>query len=492
MSRPPLLFASVSGADRDAVARLAQQAVDDGADVVELRADRCPERDPAALRRWIPDGIPACYTVRSIAHGGDFAGGESAAIGLREQATAAEFDWIDVEAPVDAADALPPLPSGVRTILSLHDPAGTPKELSARCTAMRAHGADVVKIIGTAHRPEDAGPLLALHAGAADVAAWCMGEAGLPSRVLALRAGAALMFGAADAAAPAAPGQIPIRELVERYRLGALTGRTMVYGVAGNPIAHSRGPALHNAIFAAARVDAIYLPVWTADLAPTFAFLGAHGLQGLSVTIPHKRDAGALAADLSAEAQQAGSVNTLTLRDGRWGADSTDGAGLVAALTERVPGGFRGTTVRILGAGGTARSAAVALHSAGAIVEVSARDAEAAISVAAACGGTVREWDDRNAPATVLINATPLGMHAADPLPSEPATVRGLVAALDAVYTPPWTPWLRAVEAAGAQAVSGVRMFLHQAHAQQRLWAEARGADVPSFANVEAAWETVA
>jgi shikimate dehydrogenase len=111
--------------------------------------------------------------------------------------------------------------------------------------------------------------------------------------------------------------------------------------------------------------------------------------------------------------------------------------------------------------------------------------------VADALGVARRAWDDREAAAAILVNTTPLGMHVDDPLPLKPATVPGLLAALDAVYTPPMTPWLQAVADAGAVAVTGVRMFLHQAHAQQEVWATARGDTPPSFADVEAAWERI-
>ncbi|MHC5019130.1 MAG: type I 3-dehydroquinate dehydratase [Planctomycetota bacterium] len=489
--RPGLLVASVAGRTAEQVAALARRAVDDGADLVELRADACPESDPAVLRRWIPAGVPACYTLRSIAHGGAFPGSEADAVARRDQATAAEFDWVDVEAPVDGGEPLPPLPSGVRTILSLHDTQGVPADAAERCDAMRAHGADVVKIIGTATVPEDAAPLLALHDGRDDVAAWCMGEAGAVSRLLAWRAGAALLFGAADPEAPAAPGQFSNEELVERYRIGALTESTRLYALLGDPVAHSRGPALHNALFQRREVDAIYAAVRTPALASTLSFLERHGLAGASVTIPHKIACAQLVPESErAAAVPAGSANTITLEaDGRRAVTSTDGLGIVRAIEESSSQGLRGAVARVLGAGGTARIAAHALRAAGSVVEVCARRDDAARELADELGVASRAWADREAAAAILVNTTPLGMQPDDPLPLKPAMVPGLQTALDAVYTPEVTPFIAAARAANVATVTGVRMFLHQAHAQQVVWAEARGDAPPDFSEVEAVWE---
>ncbi len=166
---------------------------------------------------------------------------------------------------------------------------------------------------------------------------------------------------------------------------------------------------------------------------------------------------------------------------------------MVAALREARPDSLRGEVVRVLGAGGTARIAAYALQAAGAGVELCARRDDVAGALAIKLGISARPWADRAAAATVVINTTPLGMQPDDPLPLKPAAVPGLRAVLDAVYTPPTTAWVHAAEAAGVRAISGVRMFLHQAHAQQRLWAEARADDLPApaFADIEAAWESL-
>ncbi|MCI0340824.1 MAG: type I 3-dehydroquinate dehydratase [Planctomycetales bacterium] len=489
MSRPPLLVASLAAPDLAAAARDAETAVREGADLVEWRADLLPDPDPRRIRERVPPGVPALYTIRSRGQGGAFAGSPAEAARLREAAAASGFAWVDVEAPLEGE--VPPLPAGVRTVLSFHDTSGIPRAAAALYDRLRARGPDIVKIVGTAREPADAAPLLDILPGSGDLAAFCQGEGGAASRVLAARAGGALVFGSAAADRPAAAGQIPVADLERLYRVGALTMATAVYGVAGDPVSHSRGPEIHNRVFAALGVDAVYLRFPTRDLAGLVAFLRPRGLAGLSVTLPHKEAAAALAAEVGASAR-AGSANTLAFRGGRILAESTDGEAARATLEEVLsgraggPGGLAGLRVLVLGAGGTARAVAAAMRDAAARVTVSGRTAARAEALSRGLGVAAAPWEARESvPAEVLVNATPLGMRAGDPLPADPSRFPGLLAALDAVYAPPETEFLRAVRAAGARAATGVRMFLHQAAAQLRIWL---GRDVP-LAVVGRAWE---
>src|SRR5260370_19020875 len=114
-----------------------------------------------------------------------------------------------------------------------------------------------------------------------------MGEAGLPGRILGLREGSGLAY--AHVAEATAPGQVSLHELKHLYRAHALTRRTRVYGVIGDPIGHSLSPLLHNTGFAARRVDAVYLPFLVRQLSDFLAAVPEFGVRGFSVTIPHKQ-----------------------------------------------------------------------------------------------------------------------------------------------------------------------------------------------------------
>ncbi|MEU5791892.1 shikimate dehydrogenase [Micromonospora purpureochromogenes] len=242
--------------------------------------------------------------------------------------------------------------------------------------------------------------------------------------------------------------------------------------VLGKPIAHSLSPVIHNAGYAAAgltgwsytRVEcaAAELPALVAGLGPEWA--------GLSVTMPGKEAALAVADAVSPVAAAVGAANTLVRRpDGSWYADNTDVSGMVEVLTSAgvAPGG----TVTVLGAGGTARAALAAAARLGAAsVTVVARRAAAVDElrpVADAVGVplTGAGWADAtaHAGADVVVSTVPKGV--ADPLAGEirwrPSTVL-----FDALYDPWPTPLAASALAAGARVVSGLDLLLAQAVGQ--------------------------
>lgn len=242
--------------------------------------------------------------------------------------------------------------------------------------------------------------------------------------------------------------------------------------VVGKPIAHSLSPVIHNAGYAAAGLDgwsytriecaASELPGLVAGLGPEWA--------GLSVTMPGKEAALAVAAEVSPVAATVGAANTLVRRpDGSWYADNTDVAGMVQVLS--TAGVRPGATVTVLGAGGTARAAlAAAAQLRARAVTVVARRAPAveelrAVARAVDVPLTGTSWDDAVAysGADVVISTVPKGV--ADPLAGavswRPATVL-----FDVLYDPWPTPLAVAAKAAGCRVVSGLDLLLAQAASQ--------------------------
>ena len=162
----------------------------------------------------------------------------------------------------------------------------------------------------------------------------------------------------------------------------AIRGTTRLAGVVGWPVEHSRSPQMHNAAYAALGMDWAYVPLAVPPERLTDALRGlaALGFAGVNVTIPHKQAVAGLVDELSDAARDAGSVNTVLVRDdGSLRGETTDGDGLLDALGE-LPDG----RAVVLGAGGSARSVVAALRSAGADVAVSARRPEAAGALGAA------------------------------------------------------------------------------------------------------------
>ena len=248
----------------------------------------------------------------------------------------------------------------------------------------------------------------------------------------------------------------------------AISGATVVAGVAGAPVRHSLSPLIHNAWLAAAGIDGVY--VTFSPPAGRFAAF-AEGLRGgtvrgINVTVPFKEDALALADTASARATAAGAANVLVFElEGTIRADNTDGAGLLAAFAEQAPGfDPRSGPVVILGAGGAARGAAATLRQAGAPeIRIVNRTASRAEALAEALGVTAApEGRAAYADAVAVINATSAGLSGEGPagaFDAAPATA----VFMDMVYTPLRTPFLAAAQARGQRTVDGLAMLIGQA-----------------------------
>ena len=263
----------------------------------------------------------------------------------------------------------------------------------------------------------------------------------------------------------------------------APSGRTKVVGVIGDPVGHSLSPALHNAAFAAAGLDWVYVafPVAPGAGGEAVRAVRTLGLGGLSVTTPHK-DAAAGAVDrLTPVAAALGAVNTVVPAGDELVGDSTDGAGLLDALAEDPGLGVAGLACVVLGTGGAARAVAQALGGAGAAaVGVVGRDPGAAARCAALAGpaGTAEAAGaDRLAgvarvvrEADLVVEATGAGMRALVPFGLGRSSFRPGQVVVDLAYEPPVTPLLAAAAAGGATARNGLRMLLHQAARQWSAW----------------------
>lgn len=235
---------------------------------------------------------------------------------------------------------------------------------------------------------------------------------------------------------------------------------TIRAGVAGQPIIHSLSPLIHGLWITAAGLDAGYEAFGPADEAG-FVDLVAEGragnLRGLNVTAPFKEMALALADDVSPTARACGSANLLVFDDGRLSADSTDGFGLMLALSEQAPGfDPAGASVVVLGAGGAARAAIVALKAAGAEVGVLNRTRARAEALAAELGSLVAE-PEAVRDAALIVNALSVRPTI------DVETMREDAILMDMTYKPLITPFLAAGQTRGLTVVDGLAMLIGQA-----------------------------
>lgn len=257
------------------------------------------------------------------------------------------------------------------------------------------------------------------------------------------------------------------------------TGATHLAGVIGWPVRHSRSPDIHNAAYRALGLDWVYvaLPVAPGQVRPALAGARALGIEGLSVTMPHKGAAAAEVDVLTADAAALGAVNSVRRDGDRLIGDNTDGGGFVDSLASAGvdPSGRRCV---VLGAGGAARAVVRALAGAGAAqVTVLNRDpgrGQLAASLAGAAGGVGTTSD--LATADLLVQATPIGMGDDPTLAADPALLPPHAVVADLVYHPLVTPLLAAARDRGLVTVDGLGMLIHQAARQLEAWT---GHDAP-------------
>jgi len=247
--------------------------------------------------------------------------------------------------------------------------------------------------------------------------------------------------------------------------------------VIGSPVSHSLSPAIHRAAFVASKRTGDYVATecTVEEVERTLQHLQNENLVGVSVTMPLKEAVIDYLDFVTPDADFLNAVNCISFGpDGSIG-HNTDGDGCCDALTEVGGVQLRGSTVVLLGAGGTARSIALALVRRGAHVIVVNRTQSHAVALVgsfAAFGDQVSiavGSEASIASASILINATSVGMNSSD-IPVNPSVLHSGLTVLDAVYSPMETSLLAASRVAGATVVDGLWMLIHQARHQQKLW----------------------
>lgn len=251
----------------------------------------------------------------------------------------------------------------------------------------------------------------------------------------------------------------------------SLAATTRVFALLGDPVEHSRSPAMHNAAFSALDIDARYVAIrCEAEDVTAIARSLARAGGGGNVTVPHKLSVLGALDHASDAVQRTGACNTFWAEEGRVCGDNTDVAGIHAAVHE-LSGSIAGARVLVLGAGGAARAACLALLEAGAArIDVLNRSASNAQQLVAAFGDERLHLARALETADLLVHATPLGLHAGDAMPIAEHHLKSFGAVLDLVYGTHATPLVHAARAAGIPAADGTTMLLTQAAAAFERW----------------------
>jgi shikimate dehydrogenase len=259
-----------------------------------------------------------------------------------------------------------------------------------------------------------------------------------------------------------------------------ISGTTRLFPVVGHPAAQVRAPAVFNALFAQAGIDAVSfgLDLPADSVAATCTgLLASPNVGGLLVTVPYKKTLHAIAQRIGRDAELVGALNALRRdADGAIAGDLFDGAGFLAGL---VAAGHppRGRHVLLLGAGGAGSAIAAQLAQAGvarlAIHDPRVDSARAlATHLQAAFPDVLFEPQATLQPAGFdsVINASPLGLKPADPLPLDPARLAAGTLVCDIIMEPATTRLMQAAAQAGLPVHGGRAMLDHQLPAYLRFF----------------------
>ena len=445
-----------------------------GAELVELRLDYLSHLPD--LARLIKDRpTPVIVTIRRGEDKGRWRGDEQQRQTLLRQAIVQGVEYVDLEMDV-AAQIRRYGPT--KRIISYHNFNETPPDLAEIHAQMAKLDPDIIKIVTMANAPCDMVRMLKLvKQSSIPTAGFCMGELGMASRVLCGKYGSPLTYSTFSKDRELAPGQLSFDEMKDLYRYDKINADTQVFGVLGDPLAHSLSPLIHNSAFEHLGLNAVYVPfrVPKDKLQTTLREFESLDIRGFSVTIPHKEEVLLTAPIVDESVQSIGAANTLW-RDagGDWRATNTD---YLAALESMSLGlgedpdhhfVLAGRKVLMLGAGGVAKAIGAGVVKNGGILVIASRSHSRAKELAERLGCQHILWENRGAQyADILVNCTPVGMHPnVEETPFADNWMREGMLVFDTIYNPENTMLLKQAKQRDCRTVSGMEMFIRQAAAQ--------------------------
>jgi len=518
------LTVPIAAANLSQASQQVRTALTAGAEMIELRTDYLENLSVELVRRLIFEvrnaggrQVPIIVTCRDKKQGGTLAYPQQLRINVLAVALKSGVDFIDLEyenflrteAQEKIRLALSQSSKG-RLILSAHNFAAKFADIRELYRDMlTVFPAAIPKIVYTANHINDCFKVFdLLHQTGGERIIFCMGEAGLISRIIAKKLDSFVIFASLDEQSATAPGQLTIQQVKQLYRYDCIGSDTELFGVIADPVGHSLSPAIHNACFAEKGMNKLYLPLLVRGGRDEFDrfldnVLSRQWLdfRGFSVTIPHKENAleyvQANQGFVEPLAEKIGAANTLvvtrasspwghgqdgraTIHEPRLSAYNTDYTAALDAITAGMGisrAELKALPIAVIGAGGVARAIVAGLSDAGAKIKIYNRTVEKAEKLAAEFGCKFAGLDDlANLDAKLLINCTSIGMHPnvnQTPLPKE-YLKKGMVV-FDTVYNPAQTMLLKQAKKAGAKTIDGLSMFINQALAQFKLFTGQEG-----------------
>jgi 3-dehydroquinate dehydratase/shikimate dehydrogenase len=497
------LAVPIAAKNLDRAGRQVSTALAAGADMLELRTDYLEDLSVDLVTNLVSQTrdamrrpVPIIVTCRDKQQGGAVAYPQHLRVDVLIAALKAGAEFIDFEyenffAAEDQERlkvALSNTPDG-RLILSTHNFEAKFSDVKKRYDdILTVFPAAIPKIVYAADHINDCFDAFdLLHRAQGELIVFCMGEAGLISRIIAKKLGSLVTFASIDEQSATAPGQLTIAQLKQLYRYDSINSQTELLGVIADPVGHSLSPAIHSACLAEKNMNALYLPLLVQGGKQEFeAFLDNVlsrewlDFHGFSVTIPHKQNAlqyvRAKEGFVEPLAEKIGAVNTLVVgAEGRLSAYNTDYAAALDAVTSGMRisrAGLDGLSVAVVGAGGVARAIVAGLSDAGAKIKIYNRTIAKAEKLAVEFGCEFAPLGDLAIfSAKLIINCTSVGMYPnvdATPLPGD--FLKSDMTVFDTIYNPGETLLLKQAKKAGAKTIDGLSMFINQALAQFKLF----------------------
>ncbi len=465
------------------------------AHVLELRMDMISGDLRTLMERCRSHPIPVKILVtnrRRESSSSEEMSGEGRRVAVLKNAVHLGADYVDVELYTpealrkDLLDTASAHGNRTRVIISHHDFSKTPsfetlKNIFHDCMES---GASIAKIVTLAKSPEDNFTVLSLIPYARgrknDIIAFCMGEQGSESRIMAPLLGSYISFASLHEGLASAPGQLTVGEMNEVLNLAghgvhregklSVPPNARLFGLFGNPVTQSLSPLMHDAALNKMKIAAKYLPFCIQDIDSAVRGMRGIGVCGVSVTVPFKVAVMKHLDEVDADARKIGAVNTIVNDNGRLKGFNTDWMGLVQCISEVID--IKGKVFAVLGAGGTARAAVFGIEREGGTPIIVNRNVARGENLAKESGCSFYPLSELGrVRADCLINTTPVGMLPnIDESPINAAVFVNYRWVMDVIYNPLKTRLMRDAEKAGCITVPGLGMFVHQGAEQIRLW----------------------
>lgn len=468
-------------------ARLQLQKISAGIQSIEWRLDFLQEIDLEAIAQIrLTIALPVIFTLRKKSQGGYFCGNEYDRLTIIEKVIGCRPDYFDLEhdVPLEFVNKLQQKNPGVALICSYHDFSATSGDLDSILDNMIADAFSYYKIVTFAQSTSDTLRMLQFvkrRANKIKLSGFCMGELGVPSRILAPVMGSVLHYACIAAVQGSAPGQLSVTTLIDTYQFLTLNEQTAVYALLGDPVSSSLGDIFHNGVFRDKHVNAVYvkLKISISELAECIILLRDLPFYGLSITMPLKEAILPHLDQVDQAVVAIGAANTIQVFHNKLIGSNTDGKGALDAVENTLC--VKGETIVILGAGGTAKAIAYEAKQRGAGIIIVNRTLQKAELLAKQFNGLAYGFDAlsgmSNLQCSILISTIPVLDEKNSLMMLLVSTLTQVKVIMDCCYNTGQSPLVTLSDKLGCQYFDGQKMFVNQAKRQQAIWQS----DAPSL-----------